>query len=599
MIRQICLIALFVCSLSLTFASIRAGEPQSKLDARQHAERLVQEALYNEMYGDLESRQRLLAQAAQVDPDNPGAMWHRGYVFTGKAWVKASDLVLQSSANKKLQEYETRKADMAGDIQQHLNAANWCRKHDLLQQERAHLEAILLEDPSQVQVHQRLGHQLVQGRWVTGEQVQQMLDQARLDRQNLTAWRDRLNKIADGLHDKNVTIRKRAEVALMEIRDPAAIMPMELLLSSIDESTCSLVVQTLSAIPDQEASFSLARHAIFAPYPSVRQQAAVALRNCDPFTFVPQILGALQTEVVSMRWLTLNEQGQLIFRHQLAVETQDTKQFAIQDSVYTRVNLGGNQANTTERALSDIRGEFVQNMMRTEALNNLTREFNQRAISVLTIATEQEIGNDPRDWWQWWDEQTDTLTQSKRTLVEQQTQNVSVVDSIPSSLQSAGSGGSSQVSGSFSCECLTAGTQILTSNGLRSIEKMTVGDLVLSKNSLTGELTFKPVIRTTIRPAAKLVSVELENETIRCSQGHPFWVSGQGWLMARELQAGMSLHTSDGLATIKSVASSGEEDTYNLIVADFHTYFVGDHAILSHDVTMREPAEVAVPGSSQ
>jgi hypothetical protein len=35
---------------------------------------------------------------------------------------------------------------------------------------------------------------------------------------------------------------------------------------------------------------------------------------------------------------------------------------------------------------------------------------------------------------------------------------------------------------------------------------------------------------------------------------------------------------------------------YNLVVADFHTYFVGQTKLLSHDVTPREPTLARVPG---
>ena len=35
---------------------------------------------------------------------------------------------------------------------------------------------------------------------------------------------------------------------------------------------------------------------------------------------------------------------------------------------------------------------------------------------------------------------------------------------------------------------------------------------------------------------------------------------------------------------------------YNLVVADFHTYFVGHSKILSHDNTVRDATDAVVPG---
>jgi hypothetical protein len=36
--------------------------------------------------------------------------------------------------------------------------------------------------------------------------------------------------------------------------------------------------------------------------------------------------------------------------------------------------------------------------------------------------------------------------------------------------------------------------------------------------------------------------------------------------------------------------------SYNLLVADFHTYFVGERQALSHDNTVRQPVSAAIPG---
>ena len=37
-------------------------------------------------------------------------------------------------------------------------------------------------------------------------------------------------------------------------------------------------------------------------------------------------------------------------------------------------------------------------------------------------------------------------------------------------------------------------------------------------------------------------------------------------------------------------------ETYNLVVADFNTYFVGESGILVHDNTPRKPTRAVVPG---
>jgi hypothetical protein len=47
---------------------------------------------------------------------------------------------------------------------------------------------------------------------------------------------------------------------------------------------------------------------------------------------------------------------------------------------------------------------------------------------------------------------------------------------------------------------------------------------------------------------------------------------------------------------VQSVEPSGEKETYNLVVADFHSYFAGDARVLTHDNTIRKPTNRIVPG---
>ena len=47
---------------------------------------------------------------------------------------------------------------------------------------------------------------------------------------------------------------------------------------------------------------------------------------------------------------------------------------------------------------------------------------------------------------------------------------------------------------------------------------------------------------------------------------------------------------------IDAIAKSDEAEAYNLIVAEFNTYFVGKAGILVHDNTPREPTTATVPG---
>ena len=144
--------------------------------------------------------------------------------------------------------------------------------------------------------------------------------------------------------------------------------------------------------------------------------------------------------------------------------------------------------------------------------------------------------------------------------------------------------------------CFVHGTPVWTSTGPMAIEKIKPGETVLSQDPQTGELAYKAVLATTYRPPSPLVEVKLGTSTIRGTRGHPYWVSGEGWQMAKQLKAGQMLHTVNGPVRIESAQPTDEEECFNLIVADFNTYFVGDAKVLVHDNTLRSPNTIRVPG---
>src|SRR6202022_3254598 len=77
---------------------------------------------------------------------------------------------------------------------------------------------------------------------------------------------------------------------------------------------------------------------------------------------------------------------------------------------------------------------------------------------------------------------------------------------------------------------------------LRPIETIKMGDAVLAQDPETGELAFKAVLGTSIRPASPMISVRVEDETIISTRGHRYWKEGTGWRMAKSLKPGDALH---------------------------------------------------------
>ena len=162
--------------------------------------------------------------------------------------------------------------------------------------------------------------------------------------------------------------------------------------------------------------------------------------------------------------------------------------------------------------------------------------------------------------------------------------------------------------GSF---CFIAGTKVLTDHGHKNIEDIEVGDLVLAYDEETGETAYKPVV-TLFRNTTKewcTVSVrgnDGELYEITSTPGHKYFVPGnrvrkdsralehasyaglsEKWVSACDLKRGDKVLLSDGtLCEVEGVSCkklSAPETTYNLEVADFHTYYVSDACVLVHN----------------
>ncbi|MBY0456593.1 MAG: hypothetical protein K2V38_04595, partial [Gemmataceae bacterium] len=96
-----------------------------------------------------------------------------------------------------------------------------------------------------------------------------------------------------------------------------------------------------------------------------------------------------------------------------------------------------------------------------------------------------------------------------------------------------------------------------------------------------------------------------DGELIRTTPEHPFWVEGTGWTPAGELREGDRLATLSGeWVPLAEVYDTDQwEPVYNVRVADWHTYFVGDEgwgfSAWAHNLSCDEIKEVIKAGKQQ
>ena len=135
--------------------------------------------------------------------------------------------------------------------------------------------------------------------------------------------------------------------------------------------------------------------------------------------------------------------------------------------------------------------------------------------------------------------------------------------------------------------CFVAGTLILTTVGLVNIQDIKAGDYVYAGNVETGETGYQSVLETYLNQTEELYTVTIDGEEIKATPGHPFYTSEEGWVSAKDLEAGDKVTTAEGEeATVEKVEKEELEEpvnVYNFNVMDYHTYYVGENSILVHN----------------
>jgi hypothetical protein len=570
---------------------------ESQADKNRAAHQQVQEALQREIYGLESDRQELLAAAAKKVPDYAPAMWQLGYLKDQRnRWVKGDDYLLQGGAAAPLAAYLRARGSYADTVEGQLALAKWCEEKKFPHQARAHLNRVLELDPNHPAARAALGHERIGGLWVSREERAADAQLALAERESLTKFGAALREIAAGLSKGSLARREGSAKKLAAIRDPAAIPGMEAIVSPASDEAARLVVEALAGMSDPVASLSLARHAVYYPSHLVRDAAARKLITRDKHSYVPQLVALLYQPVRSEVVAGVLPSGRIGYRHSFMRESQDRNEVLVLDTEYFRVQLaGGDGALSAARAAVDAAETARQRELAVEAQNRFQSQLNDRITGALKIATEQNLPAQPESWWRWWNEYNELQAQGSKTMVvSQEYRSSAVVDVVQQSGPSGSGGGTGQLQ--VMAECLVAGTPVWTTSGPMAVEKIKVGDLVLAQDAETGELALKPVMRTTIRPRGQTVKFMAGTESFEASGGHVFWVSGDGWRKASELRSGMVLHACGAPARVTSVEQGRVAETYNLVIADFSTYFVGSQKILSHDFTMRQPSRAVVPG---
>ncbi|HJU40148.1 MAG TPA: polymorphic toxin-type HINT domain-containing protein, partial [Tahibacter sp.] len=143
----------------------------------------------------------------------------------------------------------------------------------------------------------------------------------------------------------------------------------------------------------------------------------------------------------------------------------------------------------------------------------------------------------------------------------------------------------------------TADTLVATSTGLRRIDAIRVGDLVLSRNAASGLDEYRPVAAVfASTKVTAMLTVALEGGVrFQTTPEHRVHADGD-WRQASDLASGSSLSTADGgTAVVRTVERHVRHVTvYDLSVAGNENFYVSRAKVLVHNVSPCEKAAQAL-----
>jgi hypothetical protein len=594
----------------------------------------VKLALWCEAHGLNAEKLKHLALAVLIDPSNAGARGLLGLVGYRDRWERPEQVSERIAADvaltAKLAEYNARRekltarlgpggsgngsaASRAGAAAAHEALGLWCEKKGLDAESKAHFTSAVVFDPSRASSWKHLGYVQHNGRWMNREQIAAADRESDAQHRANRHWEPLLRKWRSWLavpekHDE-------ATALLDAVIDPQSAPAIVRVFGDGAEDHELVAAGMLTRLSTAVATRELANLAVLGTTQKVRSSAIEALRSRGARDYAGMLVdqlhapmryqvepvrgpgspGALLIETPRYRMLrtydapAVFEPGSNFYGYvgydangmPLIVSGKELRRMstgsfsdldipALERRTMALIATANVKATASlQQMIGDI-GVIEQTNARTNALNDRIAAALQGALDAPTMDSGDEDG-----WHRWW---YDRLGYR--------------FDPPPQAAIAVS--GSSQLPGPRIQSCFVAGTPVRTIHGLQPIESLQVGDQVLSQDTVTGALSFQPILVVHHNPPGATLRLELDNgETLVPSIYHRFWSAGRGWELARNLRPSAVLRTLEGRARILAVSPGSAEPIFNLDVAGPRTFFVGDHGALVHDNTL--PAALGTP----
>jgi hypothetical protein len=589
-------------------------------DVAKSADELFQKAIAAQQAGDPAEHNRLLTEALEQDPQHQLARWHAGEIYFEGKWQSVEEITSRLASDPLRTEYRDRVESLSDDLESHVTLARWCKSQRLELEEKWHWVNVLRFAGDHREALGRLGLRRIKGELTAVDDIAAQEAAAEEFRKKFKHY-SKLLKSAIKLAERTEGAERANTLRRISgIGDPDAVAAIYSVVLADRQNENRILgklgkkrgekllhdlqlaaIAALSEMPEHVATLCLLETALWNSDEEIRTNAATALKYRELTDFVPMLMAGLAEPIeLSLAVNTLPsgqinvvaeyfEAGPLAERKHTASSDYFTKHIRIVE----RNNVDSRSKKPEVRRVRTVEGVWIDHLRdRQNALAQITNTQDQvaaenairesrnaRISQVLAIVFQKDEGN-PQSWWNAWKSHNELFTPEE----------------LPRYETAEAADYTAQYVEVRTMSCFVAGTPVWTNRGPVAIETIQIGDLVLSQSPHTGELSFRPVVDTTVRPPSGTIKLAVNQETIVTTRGHRFWVTGDGWKMAKQLKAGEQVITAAGAVDLHSLSQGTEETAYNLEVGQFHTYFVGENRVLAHDNTCPQPTPNIVPG---
>lgn len=566
------------CTAPVVAASFLLGSALlENVEGNDRSDPLVEMAYAAELAGQPAVRDALVEEVLDGDPDNERAHWLVGQIRSDAGWTTSAEFEQRSKQDKRLQEYLHRREACGEDADSRLQLANWCRDHHMPDRERLHLTELVNQHGPEPAVMKRLRMIRFRGQWISEQDLDEFRRLDNRQRRTEKKWRPIFAEWKDDLKAGDAPAYQRLTERLETVTEDDAFPILEEVLSAQGEKIALAVVARLDQLPTQAATESLVRHALFSESEVVQAAAVEALKKRSIYNYIPMLLAELSAPLETI--IELPHGGTNYVRLTIVQRGPDADLKVVdhqaQYAARARLSLIPTAAALAPQLPPNLTpGHYVEKGTERTQLNDRI----QKILYLLTGTTH----DDTTEWWDWWRDYNEYERDPEKPMHERHRYRYSWNYRVfrPVVRRS----------------CLASSTPVATETGSRPVEQILPGDKVLAQDPDTGELAYKVVLQRTVRRLGAMRKIAIGDESITVTLGHPFWVVGKGWRMAKELTTGQRVRSLDSSSKINAIEELPEDVAYNLVVDDFATYFAGNARLLLHDNTLPEPTDAILPG---